>query len=201
MSPSNMSACSSQPSPTNSEATPKPSGLTLSPVNFGPPPNLDGFAIPKGKYYPSNYISPDVSRSSTPRADCPAPPTTLQIPTFNSLGKKKSTSTHERNSSDVKRKIQKYQRDMFAQARHAPPNDSVRNAVPGPTTTRLLPIGSPGPINTPLELDESDGYIVAGSRARGDGLTSYGLERQQSLVDSMISMERSRLHNSNPTTD
>jgi hypothetical protein len=170
-------------------------------MKFGPPPNIEGFAIPKGKYYPSNYMSPDVYRSSTPRVTAPAPPTTLQIPAFTSENKKKNVSSHGRNSSEVKRKIQKYQRDMLAQARYANPKDSVRNAVPEPISARLLPIGSPGPINTPLELDESDGYLMAGTRTRGEGLTSQGFERQQNVVDAMISMERSRMRSGSLATD
>jgi hypothetical protein len=90
---------------------------------------------------------------------------------------------------------------MLAQARHSTLNDSVRNAVPEPTSARLLPIGSPGPINTPLELDESDGYLIAGTRARGEGLISQGLERQENLVDAMISMERSRMDSGSLAND
>ncbi|EHK99108.1 hypothetical protein M7I_5049 [Glarea lozoyensis 74030] len=114
-----MSASSSQASP--SEATPKAPGLALSPFNFRPSPTLDGFAIPKGKYYPSNYVSPEASRTTTPGlSSAPAPPTTLQIPALASQNKKNRNAMQDRTSDDVKRKVQKYQRDMLAQAQHPP---------------------------------------------------------------------------------
>jgi hypothetical protein len=114
-----------------------------------------------------------------------------------SQNKKNRNALQERTSADVKMKVQKYQRDMLAQAQHRTPRDLTKEVVvPEPTSARILPIGSPGPINTPLELDESDGYLVAGTRAHGDGLITQGRDRQQNMVDSMISMERSRTHSS-----
>ncbi|KAG9237913.1 hypothetical protein BJ875DRAFT_108124 [Amylocarpus encephaloides] len=196
-SPSNMSASSSQASPT-SELTPRKTGL--SPILNAIPhlPNRDAFAIPQGKYHPSNYVSPATAQASTARLGMAvAPLAGLQIPPFRGQSKSKRQG-HERNNSDVNRKLQKYQRDMMAQTRQGsfcePRQDLTMST---PVNPRLLPLGSPGPINTPLELeeDEADGYLAAGTRARGNGGVGLGLEfeREGNMVDSMIRAERSRM--------
>lgn len=53
-----------------------------------------------------------------------------------------------------------------------------------PVSPRLLPTGSPGPI-TPLELemDGDEGYLVAGTRARGGSLISAGLEAESKALE------------------
>ncbi|KAH8660687.1 hypothetical protein BGZ60DRAFT_354322, partial [Tricladium varicosporioides] len=110
-----MSAASTQSSP-GSEVTPRGPASVLSPINptF---PIIDALGIPMGKYYPSNYRSPVTSAPSTPDVRPTVfPPTNLQIPTMTS-SKSKKRQGHERDSSDVKRKLQQYQRDMIAQAR------------------------------------------------------------------------------------
>ena len=93
---------------------------------------------------------------------------------------------------------------MIAQARQAAPIEPVSDPLPKPMNPRLLPLGSPGPINTPLELEESeesDGYLVAGTRARGDTSTSRGLERERAIIDSMISLEQTRMDRGNLRLD
>ncbi|KAH6675005.1 hypothetical protein B0J14DRAFT_479328, partial [Halenospora varia] len=190
-SPSNMSATSTQSSP-GSEVIPRGPASILSPVNptF---PITDALGIPMGKYYPSNYRSPATSAPSTPDAKPTAlPPTNLQIPTMTS-SKSKKRQGHERDSSDVKRKLQQYQRDMIAQARVASSRGRSELSMPEPISPRLLPMGSPGPI-TPFELEEEQGYIVAGTRSRGPSSIGNGLEKakQKQLVDSMINQEKGR---------
>lgn len=58
-----------------------------------------------------------------------------------------------------------------------------------PTSPRLQPAGSPGPI-TPFELEDIDneGYIAAGNRARKNNHAARGFERDRQ--DSMGSFER-----------
>ncbi|CAG8975017.1 hypothetical protein HYALB_00012184 [Hymenoscyphus albidus] len=188
-SPSNMSACSFTSSPAT-DSTPRvpTSGLTAPTTNVYPRvPDLDAFTIPKGKYYPSNYITPMTSQSSTPRTSLTPVATSLQIPAYNNTNNKKRPS-HERNNSDVKRKLQQYQRDMIAQARaasHAPPSD-ITWTVPRPVSPRLAPLGSPGPI-TPLELENNDGYLAAGSRHLIDN-------NERNLVENFIGVERRRMN-------
>jgi hypothetical protein len=145
---------------------------------------------PMGKYHPSNYKSPSNTEVSTPTSVPPRsmPPTNLAIPNRAHKRQKKDhqlQSSHERKSSDVKRKLQQYQRDMIAQARMSAAT-SIGSRVAGekrePISPRLLPAGSPGPI-TPLELemDAEEGYIVAGSRARGGSLIGGGVERERGM--------------------
>jgi hypothetical protein len=142
-----------------------------------------------GKYHPSNYKSPANTEVSTPTpalnglTSAPLPPTNLTIPTIASNKRHKgSRAGHERKSSDIKRKIQQYQRDMIAQARHGAGSSAAGNTlrVPKPKSPQLLPAGSPGPI-TPFELEESasEGYIAAGMRARGNSLIDGGLELEK----------------------
>ena len=48
-----------------------------------------------------------------------------------------------------------YQRDILS------PSRPGRQAMTKPTSPRLCPTGSPGPV-TPLELEDADNYITAG---------------------------------------
>lgn len=53
---------------------------------------------------------------------------------------------------------------MIAQARDAASSMRGARVLKEPNSPKLQPLGSPGPI-TPFELEEADGYIVAGSVA------------------------------------
>jgi hypothetical protein len=114
------------------------------------------------------------------------PPTNLEIPTTVHKRQKKERPAqgHERKTSDVKRKLQQYQRDMIVQARMSAANSiaGVATEKKEPISPRLLPAGSPGPI-TPLELemDGEEGYLVAGWRARGANLIGVGIERERGM--------------------
>ena len=152
-------------SPT-SDSTPKVPTHLLSPSAFGQlsPTIPETLRIPMGKYHPSNYKSPASTEVSTPTSNprTPLPPTNLSIPTTSSKRGSKERPGHERKSSDIKRKLQQYQREMIAQARAAAPTMKDGRISKEPSSPRLQPLGSPGPI-TPFDLEEADGYIVAGS--------------------------------------
>merc|ERR1712098_456843 len=81
----------------------------------------------------------------------PLPPTNLSIPTTSSKRGSKERPGHERKSSDIKRKLQQYQREMIAQARAAAPTMKDGRISKEPSSPRLQPLGSPGPI-TPFDL-------------------------------------------------
>ncbi|KAL5325216.1 hypothetical protein ACEPPN_006340 [Leptodophora sp. 'Broadleaf-Isolate-01'] len=152
-----------------SETTPKmPTHHMLSPSALGQlsPTIPETLRIPMGKYHPSNYKSPTSTEVSTPTSTprAPLPPTNLSIPASTSKRGSKERPGHERKSSDIKRKLQEYQRNMIAQARSAAPTMKDGRISKEPNSPRLQPMGSPGPI-TPFELEEADGYIVAGSAA------------------------------------
>lgn len=180
----NMSAVSSPV-----HETPRGPHSMLSP---GFPPEV--LTMPLGKYHPSNYNSPANSTTSTPGVASVPPPfssTHLKIPQQSNKRSGPSRSVHERRGSDVKRKIQQYQKDMIAQAR-LKSSDSIPLALKEPNSPKLMPLGSPGPI-TPFELEESDGYLVAGART---STTSSNInaqrEQQLAMVQNMIRTEQQR---------
>jgi len=116
-----------------------------------------------GKYHPSNYklVAPAISTGLSP-IPVSTQPTELEIP---SPDKSNKRSAYERRTNDVKLKLQQYQRDMIAQARLAglPGGSQDQAGSAKPSSPKLQPLGSPGPI-TPLELEESSGYMAAGMR-------------------------------------
>jgi hypothetical protein len=134
--------------------------------------------MPLGKYHPSNYKS---LSNTTPETDIasssatPPPATNLAIPT-SQTGRKRNRPKHEQRTSDVKRKLKQYQTEMIAQAKLAIlPSTMAAQSASTPISPRLLPAGSPGPI-TPFELEESAGYLVAGSKV---SLIARGMERER----------------------
>lgn len=167
-----------------------PAGSIPGPVS---PTMPEALLIPMGKYHPSNYKPPALTLTSTPTSTTSAPrsdglpPSSLAIPPTSSKRGSKERPGHERKTSDVKRKLQQYQRDMIVQARLAA-SSSTGQQLHGrtePISPRLLPAGSPGPI-TPFELDmESDGYIVAGHRARRASLIGNEVEKEKRLQGSI----------------
>jgi hypothetical protein len=173
--------------------TPKGPTSVLTPLLNPTAPIIDALGIPAGKYYPSNYHSPATTRVSSPTPVAPLPPNNLTIPPATTLKTKRQKSGHERDSSDVKRKLQQYQRDMIAQARLATSHTGhgLKLQMPKPVSPKLMPAGSPGPI-TPLELEESAGYLTRGTRARGNSLIGNGLEKERQLVEDIISVEKGR---------
>ncbi|TVY44641.1 hypothetical protein LSUB1_G001835 [Lachnellula subtilissima] len=198
-SPSNMSASSSVMSSPGSEITPR--AATSVPFDLIQPTasaTIDSLGIPAGKYYPSNYKSPATTRVSTPTsAAAPLPPTDLTLPSDTAKkSKRQKSSGHERNSSDVKRKLQQYQRDMIAQARQAKSRTGGKGLgfhiqMPKPVSPKLMPAGSPGPI-TPFELEECDEYLTSVTRGRGDTSIGGGFQQDENLINQMISQEISR---------
>ncbi|KAF7899762.1 hypothetical protein EAF00_004098 [Botryotinia globosa] len=191
MQPITISSMSSPMDSPASETTIRgPPSIVNSP--FALPETL---VIPKGKYYPSNY-------KPSPTSPLPAPLTSIPSSMLNggnlqlppkSQRQKPSNPHHQRKSSDVKRKLQKYQKDMIAQARmvHASVVSTPGESAPGskPISPRLLPLGSPGPI-TPFELEESSGYLIAGQMSSG-GLAEGGLIENEAVAR-MIRMEEER---------
>lgn len=84
---------------------------------------------------------------------------------------------------------------MIAQARaattSAPPNE-LSLAMPKPVSPRLAPMGSPSIPITPLELENDEGYLGAGSRTSAS-MINNGLDRERNLVENLIGIERRRM--------
>lgn len=66
---------------------------------------------------------------------------------------------------------------------------NTKIGIDTPSSPLLVPTGSPGPI-TPFELEESEGYLVAGNRRR-PSLIDQELVRQREseVVDRLIENE------------
>lgn len=144
-------------------------------------PGFHDSPLPMGKYYPSNYESKVVNRSiSRPR---------LTETMSSNIGPDSQNVPRSTNHShlaapetELRRKLQQYQRDMIAQASMAanellkkpastgsvPVGGLSLNALPlhetrlsahaphKPISPRLLPLGSPGPV-TPMDLEAFGG--------------------------------------------
>ncbi|KAM0195178.1 hypothetical protein ACHAPA_011626 [Fusarium lateritium] len=140
-------------------------------------PGFHDNPLPMGKYYPSNYENRNGSQSN------------LRPPLTGSMSSNIGSDAHaipragiqSNPETELRRKLQQYQRDMIAQASMAanellsssaksgekagglsldslPFRDS-RFATPGsqkPISPRLLPLGSPGPV-TPMDLESIGG--------------------------------------------
>lgn len=145
--------------------------------------------MPLGKYHPSNYDSPASSAANSPGVGHVAPPFSqshLQIP---SNKRSAPRSIHERRGSDVKRKIQQYQKDMIAQAQM---KSSGALVFKEPESPKLTPLGSPGPI-TPFALEEGDGYLTAGAKSTVSPMTVEAeKEKQLAMVRNMVKSEQQR---------
>lgn len=118
-------------------------------------------AMPIGKYHPSNYKNK------------------VKIPEKLAPLVQATSKGHTRKKSDVKKKLQQYQREMVEQAAMA---GNIQLAGGKPTSPRLLPLSSPGPV-TPMELEEDAGYL---------GARSGGGPNHQEMVAAMIRAEEER---------
>jgi hypothetical protein len=129
------------------------------------------------RFHPANYPSDSGSTENTP---------TSGVYRGNETPHMHSTGQY----SEAQRQIHAYQREMLASASQGVKRQA-QNTSNKPTSPRLVPLGSPGPI-TPLELgEEQGGYLVAGAR-KGREFPQSG---QQELVDRFIRDEtRPRLN-------
>lgn len=150
--------------------------------------------MPVGKYYPSNYESrnptpnPPQTKSQHLRPPTSAP-AGVSVKSDTQVPKFRSESSHARSDSEAKRRLQQYQRDMVAQATlaarqlmgkrggHKMVTSSIHGMSVGnislnksmgqkPTSPRLLPLGSPGPV-TPMDLEAGDSYLTLGRAVSG----------------------------------
>lgn len=138
-------------------------------------PGFHDSPLPMGKYYPSNYENRNGSQANLrPLAGTMSSnigPDSHAIP---------CTTSQSNPETELRRKLQQYQRDMIAQASMAanellsssaksgdkpgislnslPIRDSRFSATGShkPLSPRLLPLGSPGPV-TPMDLESIGG--------------------------------------------
>ncbi|KAL2135027.1 hypothetical protein VTI74DRAFT_10064 [Chaetomium olivicolor] len=165
--------------------------------------------LPMGKYYPSNWEKRQGKAAHTQHR----PPTLAQplasgirsepqVPKYHGGG----DHAHSKPGSDVKRRLQQYQRDMVAQAAMAAnallansptaADSIVASSTTGvsvptaklaatflkthkPHAPRLRPVGSPGPV-TPMSL-EGDSYLSVGRPVSPSSSASDGGELGTSM--------------------
>jgi hypothetical protein len=119
------------------------------------------------RFHPANYPSAHSSVKSTPDEGPANPPV--------------SPRAHQRMYSDAQKHLLMYHHQSVASAARS--NGKVEDK---PVSPRLAPLGSPGPV-TPLELEQQDGYLVAGSNHAGMGGSA-------DYVDRLIREESRRSH-------
>ncbi|OCL06791.1 hypothetical protein AOQ84DRAFT_296346 [Glonium stellatum] len=120
------------------------------------------------RFHPANFPSQHSTPATTPATgpNSPQPPV--------------SPRTQQKQYSEAQRQLYLYQRELISSASRS------GRGVPGqkPTSPRLIPMGSPGPV-TPLELEGQDGYLMAGVSASESA-------SQSDFVDKLIREEAKR---------
>ncbi|KAK4556961.1 hypothetical protein LTR86_005942 [Recurvomyces mirabilis] len=123
------------------------------------------------RFHPANYPSASSSLQSTPHGPSSNGPL--------------SPRSHQRVLSDVQRQIYAYQRESVSTARASSPGAREK-----PNSPRLAPLGSPGLIVTPLELESHGDYLVAGIRG-----STYEHRASTEIADALIREEVARNRN------
>ena len=133
------------------------------------------------RFHPANFPS---SQNSSP-GNTPTPGTSSPQPTV-------LPHQQQRHHTDVQKQLHAYQRDIIATAVRNSRGASPNAASAKPSSPKLEPLGSPGPV-TPLMLEEQGGYIVAGACSSGRESTA-----QDELVDKLIREEARRRREDRP---
>lgn len=94
-----------------------------------------------------------------------------------------SPRAHQRMYSDAQKHLLMYHHQSVAARSNGKAEDK-------PVSPRLVPLGSPGPV-TPLELEQKEGYLLAGANHGGPAESA-------DLVDRLI-REESRRNNARST--
>lgn len=128
------------------------------------------------RFHPANFPSAHSSSQNTPDGTAsPQPPV--------------SPRAHQRMYSDAQKQLFFNQREMLSASIRSP------NSASKPTSPRLQPLGSPGPV-TPLELEGEEGYLLAGAR----NSAATGSTAPEELMEKLIREETRRHRAGNPST-
>ncbi|KAL8697558.1 MAG: hypothetical protein Q9201_007068 [Fulgogasparrea decipioides] len=121
-------------------------------------------------YHPANYES----RNPSPRTS------------------RSAISSHGRQLSDAQKMLQRHQRDLVINATRTASLTNIKSPKRRPSSPRLNPRSSPGPI-TPLMLEGQTDYFLGGPNAAAASTsTSKGSEHRET-VDRLIGGERDRI--------
>ncbi|KAI5369865.1 hypothetical protein Slin15195_G007430 [Septoria linicola] len=123
------------------------------------------------RFHPANFPSGQSSAQSTPdgnsHVSSPQPPI--------------SPRAYQRMYSEAQKQLYFHQRDFLTAS------------AGKPTSPRLQPLGSPGPV-TPLELEGDEGYLIAGARSVNNSATP------SDVAERMMKAEMQRLRGPEATT-
>jgi len=135
-------------------------------------------ALPR--FHPANFPSSYSSVGNTPSSGPASPQLSL------------SPQMQQKMANDVQKQLYLYQQEISARPGIQP---VLREK---PTSPRLVPLGSPGPV-TPLalELEEEDNYLAAGSRTTS---APTALEFGDELAARMSSAVRSSTRSPRPVS-
>lgn len=124
---------------------------------------------PLPRFHPANWPSQVTATTNTPSSGRSSP----QQPS--------SPRQHHRQVSEVQRQLYMYQRELMVTTMRG----AQEAAAQRPTSPRLIPQGSAGPI-TPMMLEEHDGYLNACWTSAG---RSSGNAVEEDLAEKLIRQE------------
>ncbi|KAL8662445.1 MAG: hypothetical protein Q9202_004688 [Teloschistes flavicans] len=181
-----------------------------SPINQRSMRNHRGGALPG--YTPTSPLSPTRQARAIPTEQetrrrpsnyhdlrQPAPLTLPSLPPYhpaNYESQKRSppashpsSASHGHQLSDAQKKLQRYQRELVVNATRPVSRSSGKTLLRRPSSPRLDPLSSPGPI-TPLALEEQTDYFLGGPNARTSVVKG---DERRDMAERLISIERDRI--------
>ncbi|KAL8692124.1 MAG: hypothetical protein Q9218_002792 [Villophora microphyllina] len=100
-----------------------------------------------------------------------------------------SSSSHGRQLSAAQKKLQRYQRELIVNATRTVSRPSAKIPMRGPSSPRLDPLSSPGPI-TPLALEGQSDYFLGEPNARSSAVKD---DDRREMAERLIGIERDRI--------
>ncbi|KAL9583730.1 MAG: hypothetical protein Q9212_002536 [Teloschistes hypoglaucus] len=137
----------------------------------------------------SNHLDPPRSTPLTIPSLPPYHPANYESHKGSSQTSRPSSSSHGHQLSDAQKKLQRHQRELVVNATRNVSRSSAMTPVRRPSSPRLDPLSSPGPI-TPLALEEQTDYFLGGPNARPSAVK--GNERRD-MAEKLIGIERDRI--------
>ncbi|KAI4203688.1 MAG: hypothetical protein LQ350_001689 [Teloschistes chrysophthalmus] len=215
--PTNPNLKGATPSPdSQSQSSPSQSSqseqepFATSPINPRSMRNHRGGALPG--YTPTSPLSPTrQARAIPPQQETPrrlskhldirhsTPLTIPSLPPYHPANyesqkgspqtSRPSSSSYGHQLSDAQKKLQRHQRELVVNATRTVDHSSAMTPMRRPSSPRLDPLSSPGPI-TPLALEEQTDYFLGGPNARTSAVK--GNERRD-MAERLIGIERDRI--------
>ena len=144
------------------------------------------------RFHPANFPSSQSSSAATTPSTGPISPSNPPV----------SPKAQQRLYSEAQKQLYLYHRETLAAQAAVSAAANTDSGRPQslrfekPTSPRLAPLGSPGPV-TPLELEGQDGYLLAGAHASAAAAHAVAAQeaaaqlsaQHSDLVDKLIEQE------------